>query len=70
VVRAASAMATRQSQRAYLQAPAAVQRCAAEAGRRGLCGCAPVDTAAKIPLECPIRLRERDRSSRKYSPNL
>jgi hypothetical protein len=50
-VRAASAIAARQRQRAYLQAQAAVQRYAAESGRWGLRGCAPVDTGAKIPLD-------------------
>jgi hypothetical protein len=60
VVRAASAMAldARQSQRAYLQAPAAVQRCDAESRRWGLRGCAPVDTGTKILFEFPLRMRQ------------
>ena len=57
VVRAASAVAmdARQSQRAYLPAQAAVQRCHAASGRWRLRGCTPGDTRAKIPFEFPLR---------------
>jgi hypothetical protein len=50
------AIDARQSQRAYLQAQAAVHRCDAESRRWGLWRCAPVDTGAKIRFEFPSML--------------
>ena len=48
-------MDARQSQRAYLQVQAAVQRCNAASRRWGLWRCAPVDTGARIRFQFPIR---------------
>ena len=49
------ALVARHSQRAALQAQAVGHRGAVASRRRGLRGCAPVDTEVKIPFDLPIR---------------